>query len=210
MDFVKCLAYKTPMTHRFLTHFGTIFLIHAGLIFGGLTIIENEVVSQKIGQHILNLKVASEVLLASPRQRVVARPKTIPSSTAVPTIQETAPAQDAKPGLIPDVGANSLSGTAMADLKSIYKAELRARIDQNKFYPPAARRLNQTGTVVVAFTLQNDGTIINVRIDHTSGNNRLDSAGLEAVKKVGKFKAIPTEFGSASMDMSVPIKFQTI
>lgn len=201
MDFVKCLAYKTPMTHRFLTHFSTIFLIHMAILFGGLTLIENEQVSQKIGQHILNLKVAGEVLM----NKAIPVPRRRPT---VPTMT-SAPVQESKPGVQPEI-VPALSGTAIADMKSIYKSELRSRIEENKFYPVAARRLGQTGTVIVAFTLLADGTIINIRIDSSSGNTRLDSAGVEAVKKVGKFKAIPSELQTNSLDMSVPIKFQTL
>ena len=199
------------MTHRYLTHFSTIFLIHAALLFCGLSIIENESVARNIGQRILNLKVASEVLLGGPKPqpRIQSRSKT--SAVPVPAVaQNSAPQEEVKPGSIPSVGDASLSGTATADLKAIFKAELRARIDENKFYPAVARRMGHAGTVVVAFTMLEDGSIINVRIDSTSGNSQLDTAGIEAVKKVGKFKAIPDEFGTKSMDLSIPIKFQTI
>ncbi len=201
MDFVKCLAYKTPMTNRFLTHFSTIFFLHMAILFGGLTLIENEEVSQRIGQHILNLKVAGEVLMN--------KTLPVPRKKTIPTMTTTAPVQESKPGEQPEV-APALSGAAMADIKAIYKSELRSRIEENKFYPVSAKRLGQTGVVIVAFTLLADGSIINVRIDSSSGNKRLDSAGVEAVKKVGKFKAIPSELQTNSMDMSVPIKFQTI
>ncbi len=187
------------MTHRYLTHLSTILLIHAAVLCGGLTIIENENVARQIGKHIMNLKVASQILARAPK----------PTSSK-PQIQETATEAQAKPGEIPQVETNTLSGTAVADLKSIFKSELRARIDENKFYPAAARRMGHEGTVVVAFTMLEDGSIINIRIDSSSGNSQLDTAGLEAVKKVGKFKVIPKEFGTSSMDLSVPIKFQTL
>jgi protein TonB len=171
------------------------------ILFGGLTLIDNHQVSQRIGQHILNLKVAGEVLMNK------AIP--VPRRKTIPTMTTTAPAQEVKPGEQPEV-APALSGTAIADIKNTYKSELRSRIEENKFYPVAARRLGQTGVVIVAFTLLADGSIINVRIDSSSGNTRLDSAGVEAVKKVGKFKAIPSELQTSSMDMSVQIKFQTL
>jgi len=191
------------MTRRYLTHFSTIFIAHVALIFGGLTIIEHEVIQKNLGGSILNLKVASDVLFSAPK--VV-----VPVTSRKTPVTAKAPVQEAKPGAIPEVQTSTLSGTAIADLKSMYRAEVRAQIDQNKFYPVAARRLGQTGTVIVAFTLLADGSIINVRIDNSSGSARLDSAGLEAVKKVGKFKPIPSEFGEASLDMLVPLKFQTL
>jgi protein TonB len=155
-----------------------------------------------LGERILNLKFASEVLLAKP----VPVPKVLPKNVTLPAETKS----EVKPGEMPQVATQALSGTALADIKDLYKAELRARIEENKFYPMAARRLGHTGTVIVAFTLLEDGSIINVRIDSTSGSERLDSAGVEAVKKVGKFKAIPSELSTNALDMSVPIKFQTI
>ncbi len=222
MDFVKCLAYKTLMTRRFLTHFSTVFFVHFALVFGGLVFIANEATTHKLGNQILNIKIAGDMLMAgSPRvsppkqirsntSKTLKRKSVAPSAPVAATDSSTSLVSDGKPGAMPGFGGGSLTGTAIADLKTMYKAELRARIDQNKFYPMAARRLGQTGIVVVAFTLLADGSIQDIRIDTSSGNDRLDTAGLEAVKKVGKFKAIPSEFASKTIDMSVPIKFQTL
>lgn len=160
-------------------------------------------VARNIGKHVINLKMAGEALLNPPQVTRQVKPTVAPSP-----VVSTVPSE-VKPGDIPEVTSNALSGTAIADMKAIYKSELRSRIEQNKFYPMAARRMGQTGTVIVAFTLLNDGSIIDVRIDDSSGNPSLDTAGLEAVKKVGKFKAIPSELNTSSLDMSVPIKFST-
>ncbi len=224
MDFVKCLAYKTLMTRRFLTHFSTVFFLHVALVFGGIVFIANEAATHKLGNSILNIKIAGAMIMGGSPQVSAPRPvrSTTAKSSKVKTESTVAPvtasdsstsssdAVGGKPGSIPGYAGGTLSGTALADLKTIYKAELRAQIVQNKFYPLAARRLGQTGIVVVAFTLLADGSIQNIRIEDSSGNDRLDTAGLEAVKKVGKFKEIPSEFASNSIDMSVPIKFQTL
>ncbi len=161
--------------------------------------LQNDEVAKSIGKHVLNLKVAGEQLISRPQVAPRVRPQAKPTTTTA----------EVKPGEIPEVTTNALSGTAIADIKTIYKAQLRSRIEENKFYPMAARRMGQTGTVIVAFTLLEDGSIINIRIDNSSGNSRLDSAGLDAVKKVGKFKAIPSELDASTLDMSVPIQFKT-
>lgn len=95
-------------------------------------------------------------------------------------------------------------------MREMYKAELRSRIEENKFYPAIARRMGQTGVVIVAFTLLEDGNIINIRIDKPSPYERLNQAGVEAVKKVQRFKPIPDELGLKEMDVKVPVKFVTI
>ncbi len=189
------------MTHRFLTHFSTVFFIHAVVIFGGLTLLRNEEVSRNIGQTIINLKVAGEALLKKPQVKtankpVLNRPSSVTSET--------------KPGDIPAVTETALSGTAIADIKSLYKAQLRSRIEENKFYPMAARRMGQTGTVIVAFTLLEDGSIIDVRLETPSPFAHLNDSALKAVKDVHKFRPIPKELGQTQMDLKIPIKFLTV
>jgi protein TonB len=88
--------------------------------------------------------------------------------------------------------------------------KLASFIDQNKYYPTMSRRLGQTGTVVIAFTLLEDGNIVNVRIDSPSAYERLNASALDAVRKVERFKPIPKEVGENKMDIKVPVKFVTI
>lgn len=93
---------------------------------------------------------------------------------------------------------------------SNYYSELRSLIEKNKFYPPASKRLGQTGTVVVAFTLLSEGNIINVRIENPSKYDLLNDSALNAVRKVRHFKPFPMELNEASVDFKIPIKFFTI
>lgn len=136
----------------------------------------------------------------------VSRPKTYKDETSEePLSAETSGV--GRPGDYAGAGGGSALGNVLADIKTIYKTELRSRIEENKFYPMLARRMGQTGTVVVAFTLLKDGSITDLKIADSSGNPGLDTAALEAVKKVRKFKEIPSELKEVSMDLSVPIKF---
>jgi protein TonB len=48
-------------------------------------------------------------------------------------------------------------------------------------YPPAAKRLGQTGTVVVKFLIEVDGTVADSAIETSSGYPRLDDAAREAL-----------------------------
>lgn len=207
------------MTQRFLTHISTALLLHMAILFGGLTIMGNEVMEKNLGQRILNLKVASEVIFAAPKnvtRTVAPTRKNAPvlerKSAPVAPVQEEATVTDpvAQEGGVNGVRGGSVDGTPTTDPKLIYKAELRALIDENKFYPPVARRLQQTGTAIVKFSLLSDGSITDIKLDRSSGNDRLDDAAITAVKKVKKFRKIPSEFATNKLDMSVPIKFSTI
>lgn len=73
-----------------------------------------------------------------------------------------------------------------------------------------SQRLGQTGLVVVAFTLLEDGHIIDVRIDTPSRFERLNASALEAVKKADHFRPIPKELGETKLEIKIPIKFSTL
>lgn len=193
------------MSSRYLTHFGTVLFVHLLLILGSVQLFQTEFVQRKIqtlGPQVIKMRVASEVLTVPLRQ-----------VTPVPTHKTLAPtpvAQTTEATTAVTEVVEQASGVETNDIRLTYKAELRAKIDQNKFYPVMSRRLGQTGIVVVAFTLLEDGNIINVRIDKPSPFEKLNIAGLEAVKKVQKFKPIPKELGTTKMDIKVPVKFYTI
>jgi periplasmic protein TonB len=191
------------MSNRFLTHFSTITLFHLLALLGSWQLMQSELVRRplNLGLTVLKLQVASEVLRPKPlpqdrpTQKVVSTPKSAPMTEQV--VETTA-------------APSTPNTTEQNDIRDRYKSELRAQIEQNKYYPPASRRLGQTGTVVVSFTLLEDGHIINVRIDTPSRYDRLNESALDAVKKVHVFKPIPKELGESQMDIKVPVKFFTI
>lgn len=202
------------MTKSYYLHLSTIFLIHGLMLLGTWTISQNDFVKaglKNVESGVLKLQVASQVMMASPVKTVKKvvplnprKTKTAPAvveEVAAPAVSEPAVAQGSEFG-------NNANGKN--DIATLYKAELRARIDQNKSYPPLSRRLGQTGTVIVAFTLLEDGNIINIRIDKPSRYERLNDSAMNAVKKVERFKPIPKELGTAEMDVKVPVKFVTI
>ncbi len=202
------------MTKSYYLHLSTIFLIHGLMLLGTWTISQNDFVKaglKNVESGVLKLQVASQVMMASPVKTVKKvvplnprKTKTAPAvveEVAAPAVNEPAVAQGSEFG-------NNANGKN--DIATLYKAELRARIDQNKSYPPLSRRLGQTGTVIVAFTLLEDGNIINIRIDKPSRYERLNDSAMNAVKKVERFKPIPKELGTAEMDVKVPVKFVTI
>lgn len=203
------------MTKSYYTHLSTIFLIHGLMLFGTWTISQNNYIKaglKSVENGVLRLQVASQVMMA-PQVKTVK--KVVPlnprkTKTSPVVVEEVAaPAPVTEPAIAQGSEfGNSANGKN--DIATLYKAELRARIDQNKSYPPLSRRLGQTGTVIVAFTLLEDGNIINIRIDKPSRYERLNDSAMNAVRKVERFKPIPKELGTAEMDVKVPVKFVTI
>ncbi len=197
------------MTKSFFAHFSTITMAHILFLMGTWQISQSQYLRQKIsslGPGVLKLQIASRVVSSSSKIK--------PAKTLAPNNRR--PIKPLEPSAIKDTAATAtgseFGSTAQGrnDLLSVYKAELRAMIDRNKSYPTLSRRLGQSGTVVVAFTLLEDGHIIDVRIDSPSRYDRLNESALDAVKKVERFKPIPKEIGEAKMDIKIPVKFVTI
>lgn len=225
------------MKKGILTHFTTISILHGLLFLGTFSVVEtqlkNDVVIPKLGNGIMKMKVASGLFMlhSAPKPapqpvvkkvvsttRPTVKPVEVQKPVTATTPQDSTPVADTTPrGSVDGTGGRtdgfefgSGNGKGKYNILDLYKAELRAKIDKNKYYPTMSRRLGQTGTVVVAFTLLEDGNIVNVRIDKPSQFERLNVSALDAVKKVERFKPIPKEAGDNTMDIKVPVKFVTL
>ena len=70
------------------------------------------------------------------------------------------------------------------NLESEYLAKVQAKIEKNKVYPKVAKRLNQTGKVIVSFDILKDGKITNIKIIHKSKFEKLDEASIELLTNI--------------------------
>lgn len=201
------------MTKRFGVHFTYILALHLGMIFGlGILKLQEQHTSQQM-PGVMKVSVATKTTTATVRAERIATKKYTPKpslnsqKTPQPETkpQEVAETQAAPSG--PAVWGSANSGGRAATVKEIYISEVRSRIEANKSYPLISRRMGQTGTAVVAFTLLKDGSIIDLHVHKSSKFDRLDASALDAVKKVGRFNPIPQEVGVSQMDITVPVKF---
>jgi protein TonB len=194
------------MTRSYFSYFSTILLAH----FVALTVtiqLSRPEMKEKLAGLKLNLSSTFETDMRPKLKSIPLKPRKMlqnsPTTAATQQVPSPHLAQH-------QVHEDSSIGQSKANALEIYKAELRAMIDSNKYYPVISKRLGQTGTVVVAFTLLEDGNIIDVRIDRPSRFDRLNSSALDAVMKVERFKPLPKELGEARMDVKVPVTFVTI
>ncbi len=180
-------------------------LIHGLLFFGTWQVIKSEKVQKLVPKFSVQMRHETQ----TPRSVVVA-----PQKVEKQTSKKTIPTPEVKPEITQNTTMATSTSTVNSNVKfsvmDVYKAELRATIDKNKYYPTMSRRLGQQGTVVIAFTLLEDGNIVDIRIEKPSQYERLNVSALDAVKKVERFKPIPKEVGEVRMDIKVPVKFVTI
>ena len=89
-----------------------------------------------------------------------------------PTITAVAPTPPPKPAPVVPVPRQTVNTAPVVNAASCDKPE----------YPPAARRANETGTVLLNFLIDIDGKVIDSKVERSSGSRRLDEAaraGLE-------------------------------
>lgn len=69
---------------------------------------------------------------------------------------------------------------------------LRQALAQQFRYPLLARKRGWQGEVLLAFTLDSRGTIIDARIAHSSGYGALDNAAIASLIRVATIEAGPS------------------
>ncbi len=77
-----------------------------------------------------------------------------------------------------------------ASFREQIMVKLRQSLAAHFVYPLLARQRNWQGEVLLAFRLERDGRISEVRVAHSSGYSLLDHAALSALDKVGRISEI--------------------
>ena len=87
-------------------------------------------------------------------------------------IEEIKPPQPDKPPPPPPVVREPVRTAPVVQAASCEKPE----------YPPASRRANETGTVLLNFLVDVNGRVVQSRIERSSGSRRLDDAALAGLE----------------------------
>ncbi|MCC7250818.1 energy transducer TonB [Hyphomicrobium sp.] len=99
-------------------------------------------------------------------------------------------------------GAKQTGGDTTA--MSAYRGKLFAHISSKKINP----RSRHSGTVVIRFTVGEQGELISREIAASSGSKLLDDAAVASIERAAPFPAMPTEARrNGPMVVSVPFKF---
>jgi len=82
-----------------------------------------------------------------------------------------------------------------------------AQILRAKFYPKSAQMRRLEGKPIVKFTVEKDGSISNISINHSSRHGILDKAALRTIQKAAPFPEIPEILKEERIVLEVPISF---
>jgi protein TonB len=98
-------------------------------------------------------------------------------------------------------------GVDTKNIKSRYLGTIYQSIDKLKVYPKNAKRLGQSGTAKVTFTVLADGTITNISLSDSSGFGLVDDAAKKILITLAKAAPIPKELKEESMTITVPVVY---
>ena len=88
-----------------------------------------------------------------------------------------------------------------------YRQELLLWLQRHKQYPRRLRRRGVEGEVLVAFTLDADGRLLEQEIVRGSGEPALDAAASELLRRAEPMPPIPRSMGVTSYRAQVPIRY---
>lgn len=100
---------------------------------------------------------------------------------------------------------------AVSNLSPEWKAflkSLQAEISKRQHYPYSAKRLRQTGKVLIQFDVYSNGLIKNVSIQKKSDYEKLDASALELIDSIPKVENFPKKTEkSEKISITVPIEY---
>lgn len=143
-------------------------------------------------------------------------PKVEPQKVVVPELEqpveeaesppeEVAPPEPAPPASPP--AASPKPGAQASKVDYGYYQLILDRLDRLKRYPARARRRGDQGTVILAFTLNRDGSLKHYEIRQSSGSKALDLEVKKLIRRAAPFPAIPGNISRDQLELSVPISF---
>lgn len=90
-------------------------------------------------------------------------------------------------------------------LEAAWHERIRSRINSRQRYPRGAE--GKSGTVYVRISLAASGQLRSVSIVKSSGVSAIDAAAIDAVKRSGRFPAVPKGVVNPTLQFNLPMRF---
>jgi periplasmic protein TonB len=104
-------------------------------------------------------------------------------------------------------GSTKTPPPSQAAAERAYLNALQRAIARHQRYPAGARRHGQSGVATLAFVIDADGRLSQIRLAQSSGHDALDRAALQALARLGRFDPIPKSLGRRIWSLRIPIRF---
>ena len=106
------------------------------------------------------------------------------------------------------VGSGQGPGSGAGSALQGYLREVRRLLEKHTDYPWMARRRNIQGVVALRFTIASGGQIEACWISRSSGQDLLDDAARDTIRRVGNFPPFPPELNRQKLTIEVPLAFR--
>lgn len=130
------------------------------------------------------------------------------TSTAPSTQAQSAPStstSNTSPINTPSPSAQSNQENGLLDA---YGRDLQRLCERHKQYPSIAIRRHLEGSGSVLVTFNQDGKVISIKIEQSTGESSLDDQAIKMVEKSLNALPLPTKLNGKVMTLSVPVSFR--
>jgi periplasmic protein TonB len=94
-----------------------------------------------------------------------------------------------------------------AEVVRKWQITVNTRLNQFKRYPAQARTRHHEGRVIVAFTLDTEGHVVNSKIVKSSGSAILDQETLDLITRAQPYPVPPNGTGGQDLFLQVPLAY---
>ncbi len=95
-----------------------------------------------------------------------------------------------------------------AGFRNQLQGELQTRLSRYLVYPPLARARGWEGRVLLAFNIETDGQLDNIRVAQSSGFAVLDDSALNSLYQVGRLAEAVAWLQGRPLTMQIPVIYQ--
>lgn len=88
-----------------------------------------------------------------------------------------------------------------------WQTVLLKRLQQYKRYPQSAQTSGEQGVVLLGFSVDRNGRVLEHRIVQSSGHADLDNEVMAMIERAQPLPAFPASMTQAKLDLTVPIRF---
>ena len=137
---------------------------------------------------------------------VVAPVEKLPSTPPRPVVAQPKVATT-KPSTMPT--QSSPNSNAIAKQKTAYLSQLARWLERHKQYPSIARRRNQQGEVIIEFTMNAQGQLLQQSIVKPSHHESLNKATRKMLERAAPLPPVPSALrnGKSQFTYTIPVRF---